>query len=251
MRSTKRGNHRTRTRRASVAGWAVALALLVGLDMRAGADPLVVMEGGKPKPGVVSAWKGSGKKVELTVKQGADANAVASAIGSGVEKVKAKVTAGKVVVTGKTEAELLPLLAGIDVGDEGLGALAAAAMGGDELDSGSSLRAKKTADLDKLFKDQATSAQGKVVGVGGDKFPNAVVEVKILKGPTGDLATKVRKGQTVKFKPMLKMKDGRVDLEDGATQTNLGAWYLEKGDSVRVKISAEKDGAFEAEYISR
>ena len=124
-------------------------------------------------------------------------------------------------------------------------------MGGDDLDSGSSLRAKKTAELAKIFKDQKTTAMGKVVAVGGGKFPEAIVEVKVLKGPTGDLGKKIRKGQTVKFKPVLKMKNGQADLEDASTQTNLGAWFLEKGDRVQVKVGGEEKGVFEAVFISR
>src|SRR5262245_23750628 len=94
--------------------WLVISAL--GVAAVAFADPLVKMEGGKPSPSVVTAWSGSGDKVELTVKDGADAKAVAKAIEGGVEKVKAKVQGGKVVVTGKPMEDLLKSLGGIDFG---------------------------------------------------------------------------------------------------------------------------------------
>src|SRR5262249_47355777 len=134
------------------------------------AEPLVKMEGGAAKPNIVTAWSSSGPKVELTLKDGVDAQAVASAIEGGVEKVKAKVQGGKVVVLGKAEAELLPALAAVDFGGgDDLGALAKNAASGGDSESGSSLRAKKTVDLQAMFKDQAISAQGTVADVSEGK----------------------------------------------------------------------------------
>lgn len=215
------------------------------------AEPLVKMEGGKATPGVVTAWTGSGPKVELTVKEGTDAKAVAEAINAGVPKVKAKVQGGKIVVTGKAEAELLPALGGIDFGGEDLGALAAAASGGDEGGSGSSLRAKKAADLAKLLEDQATSAAGKVVSVTQEKFPNVVVTVQIMRGPTGAEAANIKKNAKIQFRPVLKQKSGAVDWADEDTQYNAGAWYLRAGDSVKVKFGKSDKGVYEAVLIDR
>jgi len=242
--------------RAGTRGFLALGALVMGLVLAcatsAHADPLVTMEGGKAKPGVVTAWSSAGdKKVELTLKGGTDANAVASAIQSNVDKVKAKVAGGKVLCLGMAEADLLTALASVPFGEDDLGALAAAAASDDSVDSGSSLRAKKTADLDKIFKDLSSTAMGQVVAVGGDKFPNATVSVKILRAPTGPLSKTVRKGATIKFVPVLKMKGDMPDVSDANTRTNLGAWYMEKGDKIQVKIGAEDKGSYKAEVITR
>ena len=231
-----------------------AALLMGGLAFGLGsafAEPLVKMEGGQPKPGVIAAWTGADKKVELTVAGGHDPQAVASTIEANVEKVKAKVTAGKVVVTGRVQEDLLKALAEVDFGGDDLGALAAAAMRDDDGDAGSSLRAKKTAELAKLLEDAPTTAMGKVTAVDGTTFPDAVISVRVLRAPTGELGKKVRKGQVVKFRPVFAKKGGALDLSDTNTQTNLGAWYLEKNDNVRVKIGKDASGTFEALLISR
>jgi hypothetical protein len=216
------------------------------------AEPLVKMEGATAKPNVVTAWTSSGTKVELTIKAGVDAKAVADSIEANVEKVKAKVQGGKVVVIGKAEADLLKALSAVDFGGEGdVGALANAAMQGDEADSGSSLRAKKTADLEKMFKDQAITAQGTVADAGGATFPQAELVVSVTRAPSGELGKTVRKGAKIKFKPVLKMKGAAVDWADENTQINAGAWYLQKGDKVLVKIGKNNNGVYDAEIISR
>ncbi|MCK6544623.1 hypothetical protein L6R52_02040 [Myxococcota bacterium] len=232
-----------------------ALALAGGLFAlglgTASAEPLVKMEGDKPAPGVVTSWSSSGNKVELTLKDGTDAAAVAAAIEGGVDKVKAKAQGNKVVVIGKAEADLLKALASVELGGDDLGALAAAGGGGDEADSGSSLRAKKTVDLAKLMKDQATSAQGSVVEAGGTTFPNAEITLNVTRAPTGELGKDIRKGKKIKLKPIFKMKGAAIDWSDENTVTNAGAWYFQKGDKIFVKLGKGANGAYEAEIITR
>lgn len=232
-----------------------ALALAGGLIAlglgTASAEPLVKMDGGKPAPGVVTAWTSSGNKVELTLKDGTDAGAVVAAIEGNVDKVKAKAQGNKVVVVGKAEADLLKALSSVELGGDDLGALAAAGGGGDETDSGSSLRAKKTVDLAKLMKDQATSAQGTVVDAGGSTFPNAEITLNVTRAPTGDLGKEIRKGKKIKLKPMLKLKGKDIDWSDDNTVTNAGAWYFQKGDKIFVKLGKGAGGAYEAELITR
>lgn len=228
----------------------LALALLWATPSFA--EPLVKLDGGKPTPGVVTAWTSSGTKVELTVKAGADAKAVADAIQAGVPKVKAKVQGGKVQVTGKAEAELLTALGGIDFGGgDDLGQLAAAAGSGEDTGSGSSLRAKKATDLAKLLEDQATSAAGKVVAVTPGVFPNVVITVQVMRGPTGAESANIKKNSKVQFKNVLKMKGTAVDWSDEDTQLNAGAWYLKPNDNVRVKFGKSDKGVYEAVLIDR
>lgn len=229
----------------------LGLTALVNLPARSSADPLVKMSGDKASPGVVTAWKGDGKKVELSLAADTDAKAVASAIEANVDRVKAKVVGGKVLVVGRTEAELLPALAEIDFGGDDLGMLAAATMDDGDTDSGSSLRAKKTADLEKLFKDAKSTATGKVVGISWGSFPETVVSVQVLRAPTGPMGQSVRKGKVVKFRPVFSKKGSAIDWSKESNQVNLGAWFLQKGDRVNIKLGAETKGIVEAEVISR
>jgi hypothetical protein len=233
-------------------GNTIALVFVLGTAGAVEAEPLVKMDGGAAKPNIVTAWSSSGQKVELTIKDGVDAQAVASAIEGGVDKVKAKVSGGKVVVLGKAEADLLPALAQVDFGGgDDLGALAKNAASGSDTDSGSSLRAKKTVDLDKMFKDQAVTAQGTVADVSEGKFPNAVVTVSIVRAPSGELGKDIRKGKKIKFKTAFKVKGKDIDWSDENNQMNAGAWYLQKNDKVFVKIGKGQNGEYEATIITR
>lgn len=224
-----------------------SLALALFFPLSALAEPLVKLEGDKPAPGVVTAWSAAGNKVELTVRDGTDPKTVADAIQAGVEKVKAKVQGGKVVVTGRAEAELLKALATVDLGGD-LGALAMA----DGDDSGSSLRAKKSEDLAKIFADQKSTAIGTVVSVTQGTFPEVTVVVQVVRGPTGPEGATVKKGAKITFRPTFKRgANGKLDIDDGDNQTNLSAWSLRAKDQVRVKLGkATKDG-FEAALIDR
>ncbi len=229
---------------------ALTATFVLGLSVTAWAKPLVTMQGTTAKPGVVTAWSGSGNKIELTLEAGADAAGVAAAISANVAKVKATVKAGKILVVGKTQPDLLKALAGVDYGDGDLGALAQASLGSDD-DSGSSLRAKKTAAVDKKFSDRSLTAEGTVDSVSEAAFPDVVVKVKIVRQPSGALGEKIRKGQTIAFTPAMKKNGAALDLADEDTQLNLGAYYLKKGDTVRVKIGAADKEGFVAELLTR
>ena len=216
------------------------------------ADPLVTRKDGQPSPSVVTDWKGDGKKVELSLKEDADPREVATAIESGVEGVRTKVRSGKVLVIGLEQEPLLEALTEVEVGTDDLDVLAEAAALDEEFDTGSSLRAKKTASLQALLEDRETTAIGTVVEVSSGAFPKTQVLVRILSAPTSEaLKEPLRKGQRARFQPVIAVADGRPDLADPATQTNIGAWYLKKGDRVRIKVGAPMKGGFRAALIAR
>jgi hypothetical protein len=213
------------------------------------AKPLLTGDG---KPSLVTAWSAEGKKVTLTLEGGADANEVASAIQSKVEGVKqAKVAGGKVIVVGLAEADLVKAMSGVELGGDDIGALAAASLGDDDEGSGSSLRAKRTAKLNEMFKDRATVAKGTVVSVEGQTFPKTKVKVKVIAGPSGEASKNVRKGQVITFVPQIAMKGTAPDYADENTLVNVGAWYFMPNDKVQVKVGKETSGAYEAVVISR
>ena len=217
------------------------------------AAPLVKMEDGTPTPSVVTAWSGKGKKVELALARDADPRAVAAAIEASVDRVRAKVKAGQVLVLGKTVDELLPALAKIDLDgpEDDLTTLAEVSVATDDVDSGSSLRAKKTADLERLLSDRARTAVGKVVSIARVSFPQTEVRVRILRAPSGPLGNVIRKGKTLVFVPQFKQKEGTLDLADAETQTNIGAYFLRKGDRVRIRVGQRRGGRYAAEIITR
>lgn len=229
------------------------LTLAVGgaLTCAAHAEPLVKLEGGQAKPGVVTEWQDEGDKVTLSVKSGTDPQAVADAIKNSVPRVRTKVQGGKVVVTGRPKDELLKALSEVDFGEGDLDALASAALTDEDEGSGSSLRAKKTADLEKLFKNKDKLVVAQVVGVSYGPFPEATVTVKVIANPTGELGKKIARGDNIKVVPVLKKKGAAPDFSDDNTQNNAGAWYLKKKDKVRILIGKEVKGGFEATVIDR
>lgn len=216
------------------------------------AEPLMTLKDGTPEPGVVTGWSGSGKKIELSLRANADPQAVAAAIESGLERVRVKVKAGKLLVLGLSQDDLLKALTEIKLGGDDLDVLAAAAASDDDYDTGSSIRAKKTDDLAKLLADRATTAVGRVKLVSSGSFPNVRVAVQILRGPSGPLSSRIRKGQTIVFFPVIKKtRAGQPDLSDGETVANIGAWFLKKNDVVTVRVGASIKGGFEAAVIMR
>jgi hypothetical protein len=84
------------------------------------------------------------------------------------------------------------------------------------------------------------------------EFPQATITVKVIGAPTkGPLAAKIRKGKSIKFQAVIAKKGKAVDWASDKTQTNAGAWYLEKKDRVRILVGKEIKGGFEADVIDR
>ena len=229
---------------------ALTVVMLVIVPAIGRAEPLLTVKEGAVTPGVVVAWSGEGKKIELTLKEDADTAAVAAAIESSLDRIRVKIKAGQLLVIGLAKDELLSALAGIDVGQDDLDILAAAAEADDEIDTGSSIRAKKVG-VDNLLADRKVTAVGRVVAVKRGTFPATRVIVRILRGPTGQLRKAVRKGKRILFAPRLAKKGAGFDLSDPATVANLGTWFLKNDDRVRIKIGSPIEGGYEAELIVR
>ena len=230
--------------------WTIKILLLgaIIIACAAHAEPLVKKDGS----GVVTEADGKGKKITLTLRDGVDPKDVAAVINDEVPKVKAKVRAGKIQVKGKSKDELMQALEGVDYGTgDDLGEFAAADIGDESDDSGSSLRAKKSADVAKLLADAGTTALGTVASVKFHKFPRTTVTVRVLRGPKGALGKKIRKGKKIKFRPAMKLSGKQIDWSDEKTQLNAGAWFLRKGDRVLIKVDKKSGDAFSATVIDR
>ena len=83
------------------------------------------------------------------------------------------------------------------------------------------------------------------------KFPDTKVVVQILRGPTGKLGKTIRKGKRIAFYPVVRRNKGGIDLKEARTRANLGAWYLKKGDRVRVRIGTRTPKGYRADLIVR
>lgn len=147
--------------------------------------------------------------------------------------------------------------ASVEAQDDDVDPLAELAELGDALaddgpEGGGSIRAKKDADLtrSKRIKDP-NNFEAKVDSVKGAKFPLVAIRLKITKPAKKGAGKALKRNQQIVIYPKLKVSGGKVALEDGATLINAGAFYLQKGDKVVVRLGTQKGKLWEAEYIER
>lgn len=217
----------------------------------ASAEALVSFKDGTAQPGIIASWSGSGKKIELTVADGQNAKDIAEAIKDGVERVKVKVRSGKILVKGKKLDDLLKALAEVDMGEGDLGEFAAVSLDSGD-GSGSSFRAKLTKSQDnKYFAKAEEVAVAQVGRVIAGKYPQIAIEMRIRRAPLGALGKEIRKGKKLVFYPQLKLKNGLPDLSDETTRMNLAAWYLRKGDEVRIQVGAKQKKGYQIKALRR
>lgn len=230
----------------------LTLALSLAAPL-AGAESLVQMKGQTAQPGVVTAWKAKGKTVELSLKADADADAVMEAIKQQIPGVRVKKRAGKILVSGKSEADLLKALSSVDPAkaDDTMGLLADAASTEESFDSGSSLRAKITQSEDKRFLDKAHTLLAQVTWAEPGMFPDAALTLRVLEPPTGALGADLAKGAQIQLKPVFHKTQGKLDLSQADNQANLLAYYLKTYDRVEVVLGPKDGQAYTAVVLRR
>ncbi len=220
---------------------------LLGLPRLLLADPLVAPDN---KPGVATGWSSGAKGTTLTIAEGFSSETVAQAIGQRVPGATAKAEGQTVVVSGVGEAALLAALQKIDVGsDEDIAAMLATMEGGNDDGSGSSIRATKAADFSDVLGDTQTLLTAKVLKVKRTQYPLVMLTLKIQKAPKG---AAIKSGSTVQVVPRVKSKKGIINPDDKVSKLNVGAWYVQPGDIVRVRLDGEpKDDVWIAEAFER
>lgn len=120
-------------------------------------------------------------------------------------------------------------------------------------EGGGSIRAKKDADLTrtKRLKDKR-NVEGRVEAISSARFPLVAVTVKVRR-PAADGAgkTAVKKNDTIVVVPKLAFDGKQPKMTDDGTRINAGAFYLQKGDKVMIRLGAKSKNVWEAEYIER
>lgn len=222
----------------------IIAASLLSCSSLAFATP-VVKPGGKP--GAAVAWKtDAAGAVVLKLATGYDSAAVAKAIAAKVAGANAKVAGPDVAVTGVAEAKLIAALEGVEVGEPGNGDDVDAMLAnlrnpseGDDEQSGSSIRATSSADFSAVMGNKDELITAKVVEVKRQRFPLVLVTVKVSQLPKGLGLAGVKNGSKITVLPRVKSKNGIVDPADEPSQLNLGAWYVETGDTVLLRLEKE------------
>lgn len=229
--------------------------LIALLSSTAFAAP-VVKPGGKP--GAAASWKSEGGAVVLELAPGYDAPSVAKAISAKLAGVTAKAVGANVSVSGMPEAKLLSALESVDAGEpagDDVDAMLANMRGGgdsEEEQSGSSIRATQAADFSAVMGKKEELITAKVIDVKRQKFPLVLVTVKVSGMPKGLALPGVKAGSKLTVLPRVKSKNGIVDPADEPSQLNLGAWYVEAGDTVLLRLEKEpKDNVWVAAAFDR
>jgi len=118
-------------------------------------------------------------------------------------------------------------------------------------DAGGSIRAKRDPPVDAVRADPCR-LRARVEEVLRGRFPLAAVRVRILAPPEDGPGADLKKNDVVVVLPRLVAERGRVEMADGATARNAGAFYLSKGDRVHVRLEAKRaDGVWWAVAIVR
>jgi hypothetical protein len=118
-------------------------------------------------------------------------------------------------------------------------------------EGGGSIRAKREVDPAVAQRQgDARNYEAKVEEVKGGKFPVVALRLKIMK-PAKQGVAEVKKDGMIVIVPKLKVDAGKVDMNDADTRLNAGAFYLQPGDKVLVRLGANKGKVYEAEYIER
>jgi hypothetical protein len=84
--------------------------------------------------------------------------------------------------------------------------------------------------------------KAKVEEVVRGTFPLAAVRVRVLKPPAAGPGGGLEKNQVVVVVPRLAIGKGRVAYRDAATVRNAGAFFLTRGDRVRVRLEERRAG---------
>lgn len=215
------------------------------------ADPVVAPG---QKPGVAASWTKDGATTTLVIAAGYDANEVAETIVAEVKGAQAKADGQQVVVTGVATAALLAALEKVDVAPAGddVDAMLSALQnpGGEDDGSGSSIRATNDkADFEAVRGPPGQLVVGRVLKVRRARFPLVFITVKVERGPkSGDGPAK---GDTIVVLPRVKSKGGVVDPADAASQLNVGAWYAQPGDRVKVRLESKEKKVWVAKAFER
>ncbi|MEM6733108.1 MAG: hypothetical protein AAF658_16240 [Myxococcota bacterium] len=119
-------------------------------------------------------------------------------------------------------------------------------------EGGGSIRAKKTADLGrtKRTKDKR-NIEAQVEEVNNARFPLVAIKLKVRKAAKEGSGRDFARNDRLVVIPVMKFDGKSADLSDEATLLNAGAFYLQKGDKVFVRVGEKRGNTWSAEYIER
>ena len=120
-------------------------------------------------------------------------------------------------------------------------------------EAGGSIRAKRMIDPALLQRQKdPNNLQARVETVRVGRFPAVALKVKVSRPAKEGPGKQIARNDSLVLLPKLKVKGGRVALDDPDTLRNAGAFYFKPGDKIYVRLGAKQKGTvWEAEYIER
>lgn len=126
------------------------------------------------------------------------------------------------------------------------------AVGEAQPEAGGSIRAKKEGDVGRTQRlNDGKNFEGKVVEINTKSFPVVALRLNVQKAAKDGAGKDLKANDKIVVVPKLKTAAGGIEMKDPATMLNAGAFYLQEGDKVAVRIGEKKGNYYEAEYIER
>jgi len=247
--------------RLAAPGVAALALLLAAVPAFASPDTMVVKKGDAFAPGAAASWKAEGDSVTFTLAAGVDAASVATTLGDRLATATVTVQGGAIKITGVPANALLEQLSTLSLSGEGADPLAALAGIGpgvamDNPEGGGSIRASRPSATarPRIIKehDPKERVVAEVVKVERGAFPEVTLTLKVRSNAKeGPLKKELRKGKTVHATVVMTGDAGGPDFAAAATQRNLAAYYLGRGDQVTVHAVPGEGGAVEIDFVER
>lgn len=240
---------------------AIYSAVLTGFLVfaaHAGAETLVIeTEDGTYGPGVAIEHRIDGERLVLVLRDGVDAEAVATVLKERLAQIEVLVEAQTLTLTGAAPLTLLSQLVLVDVaGDdagsnplEELNALGGEIAMGGQVDEGSSIRAGKPSVVAPVVAahEKGERLVGQITQVIRGKFPEVTLEFRV-RWPiqAGVLKGKWRKGALVRAPVVTSLA-----LDSEAMQGNLVGYYLKPGDRAWIHLLVDEKGTATIDWLER
>ena len=236
---------------------AVFLGMLLITGHASAETLLVETQDGSYSAGVALEHRVDGESLILTLREGADAEAIAKLLRERLAQVEIQIDGANLILSGIPPTTLLGQLTRVDVtGDGGsqdpleeLNALGGGLAMSDGQEQGGSIRAGNpvASAPGVVTHDKAERLVGQITKVVRGDFPQVVVSFRV-RWPiqAGPLKGKWKKGALVSA-PVITS----LDLSGEAMQRNLGGYYLAAGDRIWVHLILDSKGAPQIDWIER
>lgn len=261
--------------RMSRCAWAVVLACTLTASVALAADTLVVKQGATYAPGLAASWKQTTAGVVFELAKDVDGATLAAQLKDKLASAKVSFDGTKLVIDNVPMASLLEQLAGLTLALEADPLAGIAGMGGSAVASaapegGGSIRASKPTKLpaglpkpDAGAKTvaQATPSAGhepderleaEVLEVTKGAFPSVTLRLRVRRpAKAGELRKQLGTAKSFEASVRYAQAGEAIDFAAAATQRNLAAVYLDKGDRIFVHVVAVGADSYELDWVER